>query len=549
MERHPEDGSRVNVPLLLAPIVVCVGLVLLASPLGGIASDFMPWRGQVKSAGTFFPNFADAAPGILRRSGVLAIAAIAGAVGARYASNWLAAKGSTNLDKLGALAVPVVVGATAAWIAWLATPHNGFPSNARIHWVDFLTVDSDDYFYAAGRLPHMLFYDAPTLWQVINACVLVALCVAIGRRLGFSWLVASLFGGVIATAGNFLRFANTAEDVFINLALAFLVLLVSLHRKPVLFGVALVLLALGRPQFMLIYPSVLLAEVVLSARQRRLPSATQIRYVAVTGATVLVGIVATQALFTVLGRRNFVVNGRLLDTPQWVDLQPQEIEGWLISSFSGTYVFHLLWTLPLATLVLATISAVRAPRLPADHEVTVYFAGLSFVTMVVLHEADPILYFNIRYLTYLLPFLLVMSWSAAATFTSGDAGWVFAGLVPVRTLLILLAVLGPMTIAGGAVESKRKLAGIPEVELVQIDDELRELADGRPVYLTPQGRGSRNYLSYVLRRGFETIQPIDVDQSIDNGVVVSRRGSPWIAGGSPVLETSKMMVFDVAGAG
>ncbi len=74
-------------------------------------------------------------------------------------------------------------------------------------------------------------------------------------------------------------------------------------------------------------------------------------------------------------------------------------------------------------------------------EITVYFCALSVVLLLALHEAQPLLYFNIRYLTYLFPFLVVMSWAAVKTVQCDprfDEGHPTAWVAP---LLFVLTVL------------------------------------------------------------------------------------------------------------
>ena len=417
-------------------------LVVVDDRLARLLARTIPGRGEVSSAGTAFPQFAEVVPTIIRRNGLLLIVAAIVLVASRLV------RGERQIPDWAGLAASVTAALSSAlWIGWLATPHNAFPSNARIHWVDYLTDKSDNYFYAAGRVPHLIFYDAPPLWQAINALILVGLTITIGRQLGAGWALAVGFGLVVATSGNLLRFANTAEDVYINVALVLAVISASLTRRPVILGLALAAVLLGRPQFAVIFPGVVLAELLALARRRERPSRALVRHVAITTGVTAIGVVVCQLLFTVLGRRYFLTNGNLVDIDELANVTARPIDGFTIFPISGAYLLHFGWVLPAGTLVLAGLGVIRARRLDLRHEVTVYFCAYSVIALLVLHEVRPLLYFNIRYVTYLMPFLLVMAWTAVVSFSPrrspgsprsarrarGDRGTARAGHDPSRS--------------------------------------------------------------------------------------------------------------------
>ena len=165
----------------------------------------------------------------------------------------------------------VVVFATAAWYGWLSTPHNAFPSNARFHWVDYITWDSDDYFSTLGRIPHRVFYDAPWMWQSINAAIAVVLCYLIARRMGIGRGLSTVLASVIALSGNLMIFANSAEDVLFNVTLMLLLLYASLRRIGWFVGLALLLLILGRPSFAIVALALPIGELLVAVRHRSVP--------------------------------------------------------------------------------------------------------------------------------------------------------------------------------------------------------------------------------------------------------------------------------------
>lgn len=447
--------------------------------------------------------------------------------------------------KVGRAGAALLAAGTALWIGWLATPHNGFPSNARIHWVDFQTVRTERYFYAAKRIPHLIFYDMPPVWQAMNATLLVALCVLVARQLGFSLPASVVLSAVVATSGNLLLFANTAEDVFINLTLVFVVIAASLYGRAVWLGLALAVLLLGRPQFIVIFAAVPLAELIVAARRRQWPERDRIVHSATVLGVAAAGVFVEQVIFSIIGDRYFFVNGQIIDAGAVEQSVARRIDGFTIFAFSGTYVTHMLWVIPAVTLVLAATAAVRATRLERTTETTVYFCGVSVVILLALHEAQPLLYFNIRYLTYMFPFLLVMSWAAIRT-VQGDqrtgheqpAAWI-------APLLFVLAVLAPMTIPPGAVDVKRRLESRPEIELLDVRDELEDVARDRTVFLDFPATSTQNYVAYVLRRGVDSVRLIDENNPPVDGIVISRSDEPW-SSGTPVLSTERLSVFEVS---
>lgn len=527
---------------LLAGVIACgVLLTLFASEFALFFARFLPWRSEVKSAGTFFPAFPNVAPEIIERVGWIMIAApmVALVLSAFRGNKFVSNRIVTSLGA-GALAL-----GTALWVGWLATPHNGFPSNARIHWVDFQTVRPDRYFYAAKRLPHVLFYEMPPVWQALNAAILVGLCVLIARQLGFSLAASVLLSAIVATSGNFLLFANTAEDVFINLALVLVVIAASLYGRAVWLGLALAVLLLGRPQFIVIFPAVALAELIVAGRRRKWPDRARSIHVATALAVAAAGTAVAQVVFSIVGDRYLFVNGQIIDGGAVEQSVAREIDGFTIYAFSGTYVTHLLWVLPTITLVLAAVAAVRATHLDREAETTVYFCGVSVVTMLALHEAQPLLYFNIRYLTYLFPFLVVMSWAAVQTVQRDDRVADSRSHQWIAPFVFVLAILAPLTIPADAVDTKRRLENRPETELLDVRDELRALAEGRTVFLDFPASSSQNYAAYVLRRGVDTVRLVDDGETPADGLVITLTEEPWETG-TEVLTTERLSVFDVS---
>ncbi len=161
-------------------------------------------------------------------------------------------------------------------------------------------------------------------------------------------------------------------------------------------------------------------------------------------------------------------------------------------------------------------------------------------------EANPLLYYNIRYLTYLLPLLMVAAWSLLAPgviglSNTGDARRrVFSSAVVMRPFVAATLVLGPVVIPASPVGIKRAIEERDELELLEVNTELRALAEGRTVYLMFGAASTRNYLSYVLRGSPNDIK-LPGDGPGEGLVIVRREDAP--EGVEPVLETDSFVVF------
>ena len=270
-------------------------------------------------------------------------------------------------------------------------------------------------------------------------------------------------------------------------------------------------------------------------------------YVATAAAVTAVGVLVTQIYFTIAGRRYFLTEGRLVYVPELDGVTPREVDGFTLSAWSGAFSMHLLWVIPVFILAGAVAAVIVARRQAVHVESTVYLAVSGAMLLVVVLEANPLLYYNIRYLTYLLPLLMVAGWSLLAPGVIGfsDTGdarrRVLSSAVVMRPFVAATLVLSPMVIPANPVGIKRAIEERDELELLDVNTELRSLAEGRTVYLMFGAASTRNYLSYVLRGS-----PNDIKLPGDGGpgeglVIVRREDAP--AGVEPVLETDSFVVF------
>ena len=363
--RRPEGGDP-SVAVVVAVFVCGLILFLAARPIAlDLLARLIPWRGEISSSGTNFRRYQHVAPTVVRRTGLAIMVAAALATIAGYVE---ARRPPTTADeprwyRLGGPALVVV--ASGCWYGWLGHPHNAYPSNARFHWVDYLTWDSDNYFYAAGRIPHLLFYETPYLWQALNAMILASLLWSLARRLELSTAATIMLTATPAIASNLLMFADTSEDVLLNTTLLIATMLAAAARRPLVLGAMLGLTVLGRPSFAVLFAAVPAAEYVWAfRRERRVGTAlraTDWRYIAMCLGTAVGFTVVAQLVFTLLGRRYLLTGGRLIALGNLEGQQAIEVDGFLISAFSGTYALHALWMMPAVLLVGSVIAVVRAP--------------------------------------------------------------------------------------------------------------------------------------------------------------------------------------------
>ncbi|MEK9637085.1 MAG: hypothetical protein VW060_08440, partial [Acidimicrobiaceae bacterium] len=249
----------------------------------------------------------------------------------------------------------------------------------------------------------------------INAAIVVALAFAIGQQLRLS-LAASV--GMAATplvATALLVFADTAEDVLLNTALLLFVCWAVLRRNPVIVGIALTLAILGRPSFFVLGACLAAGEALTTLRcTRSVRDAMRTAfgpYVMTAGVVTVIGVAISQVVFEILGDRYIFTDGSIIDTGPLARAEPVEVDGFTISAFSGAYLAHLPWVMPLVFLLGSAYAVVRAPVLPEAIERFVGFGTMAVIGVLVVHESQPLLYYNVRYLTYVWPFNIVVAWA------------------------------------------------------------------------------------------------------------------------------------------
>src|SRR4051794_21601671 len=154
----PPSGARTRVPVAGSPLAIAVialaGLALWCKSrtVAYRLSHLLPLGAVVRSRGTGFPSFVAAMPFTIRAT-VLVVAATAVVA---FVSAHAPRRGDwPKWANRAGLALLVV--AAALLYGRLGYPHNGFPANARIHWVDIYFTRAGEWWYTLVKFPHKLF--------------------------------------------------------------------------------------------------------------------------------------------------------------------------------------------------------------------------------------------------------------------------------------------------------------------------------------------------------------------------------------------------------
>lgn len=512
------SGSRAtargpSAPVEILSLLLLGGaLVAVAGPVTALLQRLLPRAATVSSAGTQYPSFGDAFPVTLRSIGfVLLLVTFAPLVRGSRPLRWVQDHPVQVATALAGLAFTVY--------AWLAYPHNAFPSNARIHWVDiFFAPRADNYFYALVKLPHRVFYDYPHVLQGALGAANYLLLFAVGRRLLPRALPALGLALAYLISAQMLLFANGGEDVTLNVTLLLLSIWALSHRSGLLIGGTLFLVTLGRPQFVLLACAFFATQPVCdlaaagpgaswSARLGVVRSDRMLRTAVLAFGFLFAG---WHAFLAAIDASWLLVDSQVLDTGL-LDLRPREIDGYTIRPYSGAYLLHALWVIPVPVLAANGIVAARFRALGEDQRRVAAVLWVFVATTVLLSEHFVLYYYNIRYLSYLLPLLLVGAWL------------VFANAQPraSRMAAIGAALLLLSPAAGSHQELPRHaaLAAQPLAQLFPDRLELRRLTSDREVATTIESHTHRNYLAYLVRRPHGDIAVVEPATAPSGAVV------------------------------
>lgn len=568
MPDEPDTGAGTppsRTFVIVHAVLAALGLAFLFLPgkLTIRLVDALPNSFTVRSGGTSLEPFAILGPGVIRRFGLSVLVGVSLSMAWSVVPHGSARRLGATLDRAvalhhtspkvrDALRSAVLFAIPCAVFFWLGRPHNAFTTNSRIHWVDYLTWRSDVFFYAGGRLPHFLFYDHPSWWQGINAGLLALTIDAILRRLHFGRWSAALLSLVFFGAGILLMFSDTGEDVLLNLLLLSLLMLSLTHRNTRWRGLALALVVVGRPEFFSMfgaYVAVTLYD-LWCVRYDTGGDRPSLRIRAEFHAKVLgwavVGVAATQVLFTIFGQRYLFINGQVLDLGPLKDLTPIDLDGFTISPFSGANFGHFLWVVPIGFTVCLAISAIDL--LPSRRRTTDpwpernFVAAFSLIAIgatVLLHELKPLEYFNVRYLSYTYPFVFV---GGAVAIEGLRARRPKAG-----ALLWTIAIGSLFVLQAHPLQVRNNIAARVETQLFDHVDELRAARDGGAVVVSFGGQTTKNAMAYVFRTTYDNVLQVKPDNtSTVSGtiLIVKREQQATVpAGATELFRTADLTVY------
>lgn len=516
---HPEDvcrgANRVTAEALrlrvLVPVVGTLAALMFSASdiVASWMTDWMPLAWRVTSAGSQYPALGEAMPTILRGMAiVLAIGLVAETLHRTVSWRPSASAGA----HWHAIALGVLSSLAAVLHGFLARPHNAFPSNSRLHWVEIWFDRRDDFFYPLLKVPHYLFYDGPWLLMAMNAAVNVLLIAAIVRR-----NTQRPWAGVAAAAtylvsAQMLLFANSAEDVQLSITALLLVVWAHGRRQPVAMGGALFVAMLARPSFLLIVPAFVVAELLSNRHEGRVPlerpaAVMRDQYVVVSLALFTGLFLAWHGWLGIQGDGWLLADGQVIKRGHF-GLEPREIDGFSISSFSGAYLGHLLWLYPAPLLLASAVVVGRWRRLSPTASGTAGLIIAFAVATLLLLEGFPLMYFNIRYIAYMYPLLIVLAWMFPLSLPQPRL--VGAGTAFVVVVLILSGAAAPHR----ELDIRDQILTDPLTGLFPQRQQLRVELAGEPVYVSVGRLQRRNVVAYLIRRPLDDLRPVEEAEEI-----------------------------------
>lgn len=514
----PGSQDRDQLTRSLAWTAVLVGslMALFAHPLVDWLTDVLPHRATLHGGGTNFPPFERAAPFMVRGIGVTLVLTPGIVVAARRISHHMV---NLEMSRRASIVGGVVLASVAfAIFWWYSDPPNMFATNARIHWVDIFYSRRDDYFYALVKGVHWVFYDWPHLVQAVTGAANVVLVFLIGREITARRWTAILVAASFLGSTLVLLFADATEDVSLSFFALLVAALAYLRRARYWFGAAVFLTVLARPPFVALLVAAVVTEVVMDvtdswdrAWRERWEAVRRNSMVWTNVASFALLFAAWSAVLLALDA-HWLLNG----TAETVyGLEAQEVDGFTIFPFSGVYVMHLPWVIPPTTLLALVLALVYMRRLPATLGRFVLTAILFTVLTVGLAEATPLLYYNIRYLSYVWPLLLFAAWTLIR------APWV-AGRPLLAAGLALVLAVSPALLYRQDLHDRDHFGGDPLAGLYDDRHQLREIVGDRMVATTMSARSRRNYLAFLFQRPATAFSPVEEGVLPENTVVFTQ---------------------------
>lgn len=490
MEYHFRSRS-----LLIGFFCIIFSLPLLCIPelMTEKLAQLLPKSFLVKSAGSYYPGFSHPngfAHQLFRIGMLLILTPFVLFLGQ------LCPKDNLRLSRRlrYSLIIPTTI-AVALLYYQLAMPPMFSPSNARMLWVEPLVFGSKFWStYPFLCILHRMFYDMPGVLVALSAVALFWSSFLLSRYLRFGWEMSFLAALALILSSPILNFAQVAEGVLSNTALLCFSVYAYLRFGGVVGGIGVFLSSLGRPQFLSLVPAMLLAELIQAVRSSdkktsiwNVLRSSSLAPLLLTFAVLYMGwqLFAFSEGFSLFYHYGESSNELLSHSA------PRGIEGFEISPFSGAYFGHFWWQLPTVVVLLWAISFVICPRFSAPQMKLLVVSAVIVMCNLTFHEAFPIFYYNIRYLTYYYPLIHLVAFIPIARYLSQHSS--------VGLLLGLLFVFASMAPYSTAFEASKRAENSPFVSLYEHRHVLRKWSQGLPIMSTPLDWRTKNYLAYVFQ--------------------------------------------------
>lgn len=202
-------------------------------------------------------------------------------------------------------------------------------------------------------------------------------------------------------------------------------------------------------------------------------------------------------------RRWFLIDGSIVNYAGVAAQEPRPIQGFTIYPFSGAYFGHALWTFPLAFTLVTIAGLVFIRRMDHSNRFLLLVFTAASAALILLNEIEVAMFYNVRYLSYGLPFLWYASWV------------VLAGLFlrtkmvgPTTVFVAAMVILAPATVPFDASAARQHRIALPTAGLIPATDELRELVGDDCVAVAGDigggqpAKGLRQAINFVLQRPF-----------------------------------------------
>ncbi|MCB0354112.1 MAG: hypothetical protein KDD64_11325 [Bdellovibrionales bacterium] len=510
------QNSRFNLPaayLSLALFCVAIALYNFSGTVAESIGRVMPIGFTVRSAGSFFPNFFDEygySYQLHNFSVVVFVVAILGVIATtlqgffsfeflrRYRSVWL-------------VTVSLLVG---AFYLWLANPPYIWSANSRMLWVQ-----------ALGERPRLcaaytvlcgvnyLFYSFPVFAVALPMLVISLLFSLTLLRLGFSDCISLGATVCLALSSQLLIFGNVSEGVVVNIAVLLFASYAYVKRDWRLFAPSLLLVVLARTQYLSVLGAFIACEgVAFVLEEKRIFGFLRLfrdRFVLRSLGWFFVLFAVWYLLSSSWGINMFelLVEGGSSEFERYKALP---IEGFTISPLSGAYLGHLLWSFPTVISLLAFLGVFFLFRMNVTELRLYLFVVIFSFGNILVHELLPLYYYNIRYMTYYLPYLVIAALITSSVVVKGlHLKWILQ-------CLVLGSLLTPYT---SGFETKRAQEKFALSVLYPYRNELREWADGKLVFSNHHGMSSRNYLAYIFFT-FERFRAFTEPEPTEDGIYV-----------------------------